>query len=255
MPTPKSKRDVILRSSFSSTNVVATLNLSMDAQFTTPTGATTINLFENASSGNSNEDTDYQMTFNISSTASVGVITISFFGRGDNPVSGLTVDKTRAVSDIDPSPTTTTVTPIASPDAYYTRSWQQEALDSSEVGQVDQTGGVDMRVKASAGYSVTQTVTSTDEHHLVITYSFKGPTGAEVVGGTVTFDATAVAGANYSLGKLEVSDSSSGSGSGSGLRLTSGRLSERVPTRRGHGSERRGRGRDRDERDDRRHDR
>lgn len=248
MPTPKSKRDVLLQSSFSSTQVVATLGLGMDAQFNTPAGTITTNLFEDAS-GSDDESTDYQMTFAVSSTAQIGVITISFLGEGDNPVSGLTVAKTRAVSDIDPAPTTTTVTPIANPDAFYTRSWQQPALDSSEVAQVDQIGALEVRVKASAGYTVTQTVTSTAEDHLVLTYAWSDSTG-QIVTGTLNFTASSVAGSGFSLGKLNVSDTSSSAGA----RLTAGRLKDRVGRGRGRGRDDRGRGHDRDkDRDDRGH--
>lgn len=245
MPTPKNKRDVILQSSFSSTQVVATLGLGMDAQFNTPTGSITTNLFEDAS-GSDDESTDYQMTFAVSSTAQIGVITISFLGEGDNPVSGLTVAKTRAVSDIDPAPTTTTVTPIANPDAFYTRSWQQPALNSSEVPQVDQVGALEVRVKASAGYTVTQTVTSTAEDHLVLTYAWSDSTG-QIVTGTLNFTASSVAGSGFSLGKLNVSDTSSSAGA----RLTAGRLRDRVGRGRGRGHDDRGRGHDKDKDKDR----
>jgi hypothetical protein len=205
MPTPKTKRDIVLQSTFSSTATVATLSLGVDARFTTPNGINTFNRFEDSSSGTSDEATEYQMTFGAS-TGAIGVITISFIGEGELPAPDVRVNKTSAVSDIDPAPTTTTVTPLPDPSARYTRSWQQAALDQASQ-LVVQVGGVDVRVKADNGHSVTQTVTSTAIGQLVLTYSWKNRRGAEVIGGSLTFTASSVAGAGYSLGTATVSDS------------------------------------------------
>ena len=46
MPTPKNKRIVVLQSSYSATNVIANLNLTMNANFTTPGNVTTVNLLD-----------------------------------------------------------------------------------------------------------------------------------------------------------------------------------------------------------------
>ena len=64
MPTPKNKRIVVLQSSYSATNVIANLNLTMNANFTTPGNVTTVNLLED-SSGTGTEATAYQMSFSI----------------------------------------------------------------------------------------------------------------------------------------------------------------------------------------------
>lgn len=206
MPTPKTKRDIVLQSSFSATDV-ATLSLGVDAQFTTPRATRTVNLFEDSSVGNENEATEYRMTFGPS-TAKIGIITLSFTGQGVPAVKELSVTKTRATSEIDPPPTTEAVTPIANPDASYTRSWQQAALDAGANQMVNQVGGVDVRVKAGDTYSVTQTVTSTATAALVLGYSWKNASGVEIVSGTVTFTASSVAGAGYSLGTATVTDTS-----------------------------------------------
>ena len=105
MPTPKTKRDIVLQSTFSSTATVATLSLGVDARFTTPNGINTFNLFEDSSSGTSDEATEYQMTFGPS-TGAIGVITLSFIGDGELQAPEVRVNKTSAVSDIDPAPTT-----------------------------------------------------------------------------------------------------------------------------------------------------
>ena len=208
MPTPKSKREVVLQSTFSA-GTVATLSLGVDAAFTTPRGTTTVNLFEDSSAGTTNEATEYQMTFGTTSSSQIGVITFSFTGGGDNPASGLVVNKTSAVSTIDPIPRTTTVTPITSPDASFSRSWQQAALDAGATQLVNQVGGVSIRVKAASGNRVTQTVTSASTAQLIVSYTFNAANGNEVMTGTVTFTASSVASAGYSLGAATVVDNPS----------------------------------------------
>lgn len=204
MPTPKTKRDILLLSSISAAEV-ATLSLAVDAQFTTPRATDTVNHFEDSSVGDENEATEYQMSFGPN--GQIGVLTMSFTGQGNVAMKTVSVVKTRAVSTIDPAPTTTTVTPIASPDASYSRTWQQAAFDASAAQVVDQVGSVDVRVKAGSSHTVAQTVTSTAIGELVLSYVFTAANGAEAVSGTVTFTAGAVAGAGYSLGTATVSDS------------------------------------------------
>jgi hypothetical protein len=205
MPTPKAKRDIVLQSTFASTDTVATLSLGIDAEFTTSRGTSTVNLFQDSSVAGENEDTAYQMTFGPSA-GQIGVLTMTFTGNDNPAMKDVTVAKTSATTSIDPAATTTTVTPISSPDASYTRTWQQMALDAGLSEVVNQVGGVDIRVKAGSSYRVTQTVTSTAVAQLVLSYSFKSASGAEVMSGTVTFTASSVAGTGYSLGTATVSD-------------------------------------------------
>lgn len=204
MPTPKTKRDIVLQSSFSATDV-ATLSLGVDAQFTTSRGTNTVNLFEDNSVGNENEATEYQMSFGPSA-GQIGVLTMSFTGQGNPAMKDVRVVKTSAVSTIDPPPTTSTVTPITSPDASYSRTWQQAALDAGAAEVVNQVGSVDIRVKAGSSYRVTQTVTSTATGQLVLSYAWRSANGADVMSGTVTFTASSVASAGYSLGTATVND-------------------------------------------------
>ncbi len=205
MPTPKSKREVVLQSTFSA-GTVATLSLGVDAAFTTPRGTTTVNRFEDSSSGTSNEATEYRMAFDPRSSEQIGVITFSFTGGGSDPAPGLVVNKTSAISTIDPPPRTTDVTPINSPDASFSRSWQQAALDAGATQMVRQVGGVSIRVKAASGNRVTQTVTSASTAQLIVSYTFNAANGDEVMTGTVTFTASSVASAGYSLGAATVVD-------------------------------------------------
>lgn len=218
MPTPKTKRDIVLLSSFSSTDTVATLNLGIDAQFTTPSGTVTANLFQDASAGSSNEDTKYQMSFAPVGGAQIGLLTMSFTGSGAVRARGLSVAKTGATSEFDPTETTGTVTPISGPDAQYVRIWQQPALNGT-TELVDQIGSVDIRVKAGGSYQVTQTVTSTAVGQLVLSYVWRTSRGAEVMSGSVTFTAGSTPGAGYSLGTATVTDNPSTlSGSRNGAR-------------------------------------
>ena len=213
MPTPKNKRTVVLQSSFSPSNLVADLNLTMDANFTTPSNVQTVNVTEDTSATGA-ESTEYQMSFNLA-TGPLGVITLSFSGEGDAPASGVSVAKTAATTTTNPRASTGTVTPIATPDAQYQRSWGQPALDGS-TELVDQLAGLDVRVKASTGYTVTQTVTSTAAAELVLTYAWKDVNGVSIISGTVKLQASSTPQGSYTLGAVTVTDDPAPAARGTG---------------------------------------
>jgi len=200
MPTPKNKRIVVLQSSYSATNVIANLNLTMNANFTTPGNVTTVNLLED-SSGTGTEATEYQMSFTVAGGAAIGAITLSFSGEGTELASGVGVAKTSASTTTVPRGSSGRVTPIESPDAYQERVWTQTALNGTDE-LVDQVAGLDMRVKAETGYTVTQTVTSWDEDELVVAYAWKDAAGTSLVSGTVRLEAASTAQGSYTLGSV-----------------------------------------------------
>ncbi|MBK7826716.1 hypothetical protein [Nannocystis sp.] len=207
MPTPKNKRIVVLQSSYSATNVIANLNLTMNANFTTPGNVTTVNLLED-SSGTGTEATEYQMSFSIAGAAgsvAIGAITLSFTGEGAELASGVSVAKTSASTTTVPRGSSGRVTPIATPDAYQERVWSQTALNGTDE-LVDQVAGIDMRVKAESGYTVTQTVTSWDEDELVVAYEWKNAAGTSFASGTVRLEAASTAQGSYTLGSVVVVD-------------------------------------------------
>jgi hypothetical protein len=204
MPTPKNKRIIVLQSSYSATDVIANLNLTMNATFTTPGNSTTVNVLEEGRSTTS-ESSEYSMTFSITGGAAIGAITLSFTGEGQNLASGVGVAKTSATTTTVPRGTAGTVTPIATPDAYHERVWSQPALNGANE-LVDQVGGLDMRVKAESGYTVTQTVTSWDDDELIVAYQWQDATGTTIVSGTVKLDATSAAQGSYTLGAVTVVD-------------------------------------------------
>lgn len=203
MPTAKSKRVVALQSSFSPSNLVADLNITMDANFAYPTNVQAANVTEDTSVTGT-EATEYQMTFSLA-TGPLGVITMSFNGEGEDLASGVSVAKTAATTTTRPTATTGTVTPIVSPSAQYLRVWQQSALDGANE-LVDQTSDLDVRVSATSPYTVTQTVTSTAEAELVLTYAWKDVNGATVISGTVKLQASSTAHGTYTLGAVTVTD-------------------------------------------------
>src|SRR5687767_3706515 len=106
MPKPKQKRIIVLQSSYSATNVVANLNLTMDASFDTAASVLTTNLFQDLSTAG-NETSRYKMAFKLVSGANVGELTLSFAGRGENLASGVSMTKS-ATSSSDPPATTAT---------------------------------------------------------------------------------------------------------------------------------------------------
>lgn len=204
MPTPKSKRIIVLSSSYSPSNIIANLNLTMNATFVTPSNVTTVNVAEEASSSSS-ESSEYSMTFNLVSGAAVGQITLSFSGEGQDLASGVGVAKTSATTTTVPRASSGTVTPIPSPNAAHSRVWSQPALDgASEL--VDQVAGLDMRVTAASGYTVTQTVTSWDDDDLIVAYEWKDAAGGTILSGTVRLEAVAAAQGSYTLGDVTVVD-------------------------------------------------
>ena len=191
MPKPKSKRIIVLQSSFSPTSLVGDFNLDMDASFDSAANVATVNIDEDTST-TGNESSEYQMSFALSSGAPIGVITLSFTGSGDAPAPGVSVAKTRAATETDPQATSGTVTPIANPDAFYERVWQQAVLDKKDE-LIDQVCGLDVRVKAATNYTVTQTVTATAEALLVPTYAWKDASGTALISGTVKLAASSAA--------------------------------------------------------------
>ncbi len=203
MPPPKTKRVLVLQSGYSPANPIADLGLTMEASFTVAAGVAAANLFEDLSIVG-NESSKYKMTFTLTS-AVVGELTCSFAGRGENLASGVSVAKTSVVSTFVPRETATTVTLLPSPDAHFTRTWQQNAL-SSGTTLVKQVGYLDVRVKAGSGYFVTQTVTSNAAAALVLTYTWADGFGNPVVSGTVRLDALATALGSYTLGSATVVD-------------------------------------------------
>jgi hypothetical protein len=204
MPTPKQKRIVVLQSSYSPSNLVANLNLTMDALFTTHSTVTTVNTFEDASTTGT-EDTEYQMAFSVVGSGAIGALTVSFSGRGDNLASGVSVAKIAASLNSVPRARTTTVTPIPSPDHYFERVWQQPVLDGANT-LVDQVGAIDVRVKAESGHTVTQTVTSTAADALILTYLWTDSNGLHLASGTVKLLASSAPFGDYTLGDETVTD-------------------------------------------------
>lgn len=205
MPSPKQQRIIVLQSSYSPSSLVADFNMTMEADFTTPNTVGTANTFEDSSS-TGNEQSEYKMAFSVVGGGAIGALTISFSGEGQDIISGVSVAKTTATSSSqDPTASTGTVTPIASPDHYYERVWQQ-AVYERDVEQLDQVGGIDMRVKAESGYTVTQTVTSTDPERLIISYEWKNSNGVTQASGTVSLTAGSSPFGDYTLGEITVTD-------------------------------------------------
>ncbi len=257
MPKAKSKQIVILQSSYSPTNLVADLNVMMDSEFS-PSSVGSVNLIEDTSvSGDMN--IEFQLSLSLSSVP-IAIITLSFAARGDSLASGVSMATTGATTSTVSRATASTVTPIASPDAYYERVWQQPALNGSTV-LVDQVTALEVRVKAQTGYTVTQTVTSTAPGSLELTYAWLDSNGAPQITGFVKLLASSTAHAPYTLGDVTVTDdppanNALGSGPG-GRKALRERLRELAKKLRETRRDARKDARDdrRDDRDDRRDDR
>jgi hypothetical protein len=212
MPSPKSKRVVILQSAYSPTNIISDLNLTMNASFVTPGTISTVNVEEDSSTS-SVESSEWSMSFATVAAGPVGAITLSFAGQGDDLASGVGVARGTPTTTTVPRATAGTVTPIASPDAYFERVWTQPALDGA-TELVDQAAGLDMRVKAETGYTVTQSVVSYADDELIVGYEWKDATGGTVVSGTVKLLASSTAQGSYTLGDVTVTDDPPAAGRG-----------------------------------------
>lgn len=202
MPNPKTQRAIVLQSSFNATNV-STMNLSMDASFTTSGGTT--NKFEDVSNDNTEEKSKYRMKFSNVAGGEIGALTLRLVGKGDLGA-GVTIAKTDVRTDIDPAPTNTSVSLIERPAASFERIWKQAVTDASGAEFVDDIAKLDMRVTAGSGITVVQTATTQGDNQLVISYSWKNAAGATLVSGTVTLDSSVTAGTGYSLGSIRVTD-------------------------------------------------
>jgi hypothetical protein len=203
MPTPQSKRTVVLDSSFSAATVSQS-NVLMDALFTT-TG-NTANKFDDESGGNAEEKTKYRMKFMTSGNAEIGVLTMRLVSKGVSEQGGVTTAKTDARLTTSPTATASDVTLIASPAASFERIWKQAVLNASDVEYVDDVVKLDMRVSATAGYTVVQTVQTQTDAQLIIHYSWTDQNGAAIVSGTVKLDTSVAVGAGYHLGRNSVTD-------------------------------------------------
>lgn len=203
MPSTQSKRDVILKSSVT-VNTVADLNLSMEALFDAPAVEIT---YEDAGDLDEEERTKYKMVFSTASGTPVGCVTLRLIG---NPVpadgSGVTVSETLARYDFVPTARETSVALIAAPAASFERVWKQNAKDASRAEVVDNVAKLDVRVAAQSGFTVVQTVRSTDDNELVLLYEWSGAASGVAVSGSVTLSSSAAAGAGYTLGKIRVTD-------------------------------------------------
>jgi hypothetical protein len=212
MPSPKQKRIIVLQSSYSPSKLVANLNLTMDAHFTTHSTVNTANTFEDASTTGT-EDTEYQMAFSSVGAGPIGALTVSFSGHGDNLANGVSAAKIAASLSSVPRATSTAVTPIPLPDHSFERVWQQPALDGANT-LVDQVGAIDVRVKAEHGYTVTQMVTSSIEDELILTYLWTNSQGLHLASGNVKLLASSSPFGDFTLAEATVTDDSAQSGRG-----------------------------------------
>lgn len=209
MPTPKSKRDLILKSSVAA-GTVADLNVSMDATF--DTDLSTVITYEDESGTTRDEKTKYKMVFSNGAGVSMGSITLRLVGDPAVASSAVTVTKPIARYDFDPAARETSVALLPSPTASFERVWKQNVRDSARAEVVDNIAKLDVRVIGENGAVVTQTAKSQDDNELVIIYEWTSATSGALVSGSVTLTTTAVPGAGYTLGNIRVTDTDSGAG-------------------------------------------
>ncbi|WP_096332514.1 hypothetical protein [Nannocystis exedens] len=185
---------------------VANLDIDLNASFTTELTGTTIT-WEDDSSSDPEEKTEFKMSFLNVGGANVGALTVKLVGNPCPDVAA-TVTKT-ARQTTDPTATSGSVALLDPADDTYERVWRQ-AVSNSRVQVLDNVAKVDIRVKAEAGYTVNQAVGSATDNTLIVNYSFVDATGTAVVSGSVRFDTVATAAAGYTLGNIRIVDTDSG---------------------------------------------
>jgi hypothetical protein len=208
MPTPKMKRDLILKTSVTGSSC-SDLNLTMDASFSTTLTGTTIT-YEDESSGSPDEKTKYKMVF-VNGSATVGTITIKLVGNPDLS-SGASLETVREGYDFDPSGTAGSVTMIASPTHSFERIWKQAVFSSTREQIVDNVAKIDIRVDAGPDVTVTQTLTTATNNQLVVSYTWQ-VSGGPSVSGSVTFDASTSVDSGYYTGPIRITDNDSNASS------------------------------------------
>jgi len=202
MPNPKSKRTIVLQSSHHA-STVASLFATLDASFKT-TGMEA-NTFDDASV-DGHEKTRYRMQLFSAAGTDVGEVTLRLIARGDVLQDDVTIAKSMAREELEPIASAAPVTLLAVPAASFERVWKQAALDREDRESVDHLCTLDVRVRAAAGHTVTQSVTTQDDDQLVLAYTWQDPSGAAVVTGRVTLETGAEAGAEHRLGRIRVTD-------------------------------------------------
>jgi len=205
MPSTKSKRDVILRTSVAA-GTVADLTVSYEALFDSASaGAIT---YEDES-GVRDDKTKYKLTF-----AGIGAVTFKFVADTTLPTgSSATVAKTRAGYVFEPTGREGSVTQLQTSNASYERIWKQNVRDSARNEIVDHVVKLDVRVAAEGSHSVEQTVKSTEAGELVLVYEWSSATAGVVLSGTVTLTPSVAPGAGYTVGSARVTDNNPTSGS------------------------------------------
>lgn len=205
MPTPKMKRDVILKTSVAAGSA-ADLTISMDASFSTTVNGTTIT-YEDESSSSAEEKTKYKLVFANVGGATIGTMTVKFVGNPD-PSSGASVALVRAGYDFDPAGTQGNVNIITAPTHSFERIWKQAVLSgSTEI--VDNVAKIDIRVTAGSGITVTQTLDTAKDNTLKVNYSWSDPAVGAVASGSVTFGSSVSAGTGYTTGPIRITDTDS----------------------------------------------
>jgi len=202
MPTPQSKRTVVMQSSLQA-SAVATLFVTLDATFTTDAAA--VNTFDDASAG-SDERTRYRLKFVAYSGVDIGEITLRLIAKGDVGQDDVEVAKSLAREEMEPAAAAATVTLLVTPTASFERVWKQAALDREGRESIDHLCALDVRARPAAGHVVHQTVTTQDDDQLVLDYTWHDAAGATVVTGKVVLDTAASAGGDHRLGRIRVTD-------------------------------------------------
>lgn len=208
MPSTKSKRDVILKTSIAS-GTAADLNVSYEALFDSANAG---EITYEDESGARDEKTKYKLVFEGAS-GPIGTMTIKFVADGVLPTgSSAIVTKPVARYDLDPAGRETAVAQLTAYAASYERIWKQNLRDASRDEVVDNVVKLDVRVDAASGYTVTQTVKSTDPGELVLLYEWATP-AAVAVSGSVTLTPSLVPAAGYTAGNIRITDNDPTSGS------------------------------------------
>jgi hypothetical protein len=205
MPTPKMRRDLVLKTGVTAGNV-AQLDIDMIGSFTTALTGTTIQ-WEDESSGNPEEKSKFKMAFLNVGGANVGALTVRLVG---NPCPDVPATVTKTARQVcDPTATTGSVTLLDPADHSFERVWRQ-AVSNARVQVLDNVAKIDVRVKAETGYTVNQSVGTATDNQLIVNYAFVDAAGTSVVAGSVRFDTVATAAAGYTLGNIRIVDTDSG---------------------------------------------
>ncbi len=207
MPMTKDKRDIVINTKLAATGTTAShVESSLDLEFDSEVGATLY--FKDALPNDPRERSRHRIVFMDATGSALAEIAVKFVVKTNSDNGLYRVEQTLARSDFDPQPAGQQARLPDDPTVAFERTWKQPLFDVVGTQVAKHVGRVDSRfnVEDTRTYQISQTISSADDHKIVIAYALTDPRGRVVAGGSASFEIRASAAATYSLGAITIVD-------------------------------------------------